>query len=80
MSDLYVYTGDGSCRSCDAPLLWFRTPAGKNMPIDDSDALNLLPGTLTVGETFTRAEGKEMLLPYAHWASCPNASQHRRGS
>ena len=78
MSDLYVFTGHGTCRSCDAPILWFRTPAGKNMPVDDRK--EVLPGRppLVRGDTVTREDGKEGLLPFAHWGTCPDATKHRK--
>ncbi len=77
MSDLYVFTGSGNCRSCDAPLLWFRTPRGKNLPVDDRREVS--PGRLLEeGQTMTAEEARERLLPFTHWSTCPQASTHRR--
>lgn len=53
------------CRSCRAMIIWFRTPAGKNMPVD---ADTVLP------------EDQELEQPrhVSHFSTCPNAGQHRR--
>lgn len=77
MTDLYVFTGSGNCRSCDASILWFRTPRGKSMPVDDRREVS--PGRLLEqGDSLTTEEARERLLPFAHWSSCPDAAQHRR--
>lgn len=54
------------CRSCRAQIIWFKTDAGKNMPVDadtvepDDDELDL-----------TRH--------ISHFANCPDAVRFRRG-
>lgn len=67
MSDLYEFTGEGNCNRCDESILWFRTPAGKNMPVNDG-------GTdipmLDRGDTLTREEGRTKLLPNVHPRDC----------
>ena len=30
----YEFTGSGKCRECCAELNWYRTPAGKNIPMN----------------------------------------------
>jgi hypothetical protein len=53
------------CRSCNAKIIWFKTEAGNNMPVDadtvepDDDELDL--------------ERHK-----SHFATCPNANQHRK--
>jgi hypothetical protein len=53
------------CRSCQEQIIWFKTAAGKNMPVDadtvepDDDELDLDRHT-------------------SHFATCPNANQHRK--
>ena len=59
-----------TCKSCGAPILWGRTAAGKAMPLDATPQKRAIvgrSGALHVVDTF---------MP--HWASCPNASEHRR--
>jgi thiamine kinase-like enzyme len=52
------------CSSCGASIVWLKTAAGKNMPVDAE----------TVGDADQVYElGKHK----PHWASCPNANQHR---
>lgn len=61
-----------ACSSCSAPIVWFKTAAGQSHPVD--------AGTVSAGDlqldlkTKSRPEGKHM----SHFATCPNARQHRR--
>jgi hypothetical protein len=57
--------GHGTCRSCQAPIVWFKTRAGKNIPIN-ADTV--------------KPEDLQLDLPrhIAHFANCPQANQHRR--
>lgn len=56
-----------SCSSCGARIVWFRTAAGKRMPVDEATTLP------------TDAEHQLDLTRHkSHFATCPNASQHRR--
>lgn len=79
------------CRSCDAPIVWAETEPtderdGKRIPLDalpNGEALYVSNGNLAMtGRTSARG------LPIVryvvgggmrtHFASCPNAKQHRR--
>jgi hypothetical protein len=53
------------CSSCNAKIIWFKTAAGKNMPVD-ADTVE--------------PEDDELELPrhIVHWATCPNANRHRK--
>lgn len=63
------------CRSCDAEIIWRKSPKGKNMPMDP--------------EPVPEGEGKWILdrdrAIYApedgtyqcHFETCPNADEHR---
>lgn len=55
------------CSGCDAPIIWFKTAAGKNMPVD--------AGSVTPGDT-EYEHGKHK----PHWASCPKAGSFRRNA
>jgi len=46
-------------------IIWFKTPTGKNMPVD---ADTVLP------------DDQELELPrhVSHFSTCPGANQHRR--
>jgi hypothetical protein len=53
------------CRSCNDRIIWFDTPAGKKMPVD-ADTVE--------------ADDTELDLSrhVSHFATCPNADQHRK--
>jgi len=34
----YVFDNDGLCRGCGSPIEWWKTPAGKSMPMDPMNA------------------------------------------
>jgi len=61
----------GTCSSCGAAIVWVTTPAGKPMPLDAEPQKRVVLGRQTglahVLDTWT-----------PHWATCPNADQHRR--
>jgi hypothetical protein len=53
------------CRSCQAHIVWMKTEAGKNMPVD-ADSVD---------------EGDDLFDPkkhVSHFSICPNADLHRR--
>lgn len=55
------------CSSCGADIVWFRTAAGKRMPVDEASTLP------------TDAEHQLDLKRHkSHFATCANADQHRR--
>lgn len=53
------------CRTCQARIVWLKTAAGKNMPVD---ADSVEPGD----ETF------EYGRHVSHFSTCKQADQHRR--
>lgn len=56
--------GANTCRSCGAEIVWLKTAAGKNMPVD--------------AETFeTGDELFDIKRHTSHFATCPNAAAHR---
>lgn len=57
--------GRGKCRSCDAPIVWFRTREGKNIPID---AATVLPEDVNL----------ELPRHVSHFATCPDAAKFRK--
>jgi hypothetical protein len=77
------------CRSCEAPIRWARTAAGKAMPLDVEPSadgnvqLGWVGGeeiAIVLGSPADRAgaqvDGIDLFV--SHFATCPNASQHRR--
>lgn len=53
------------CRSCDADIVWLKTAAGKDMPVDAASAS-------PEDQVFDAKKHKP------HWATCPNADRHRK--
>ena len=61
-------------RSCNAPIMWAVTTDGKKVPLDEDPLLVAVldkPGDPPVVK-FVRAR-------LNHFATCPNAAQHRKG-
>jgi hypothetical protein len=65
-----------TCRSCGAPITWARTTSGKPIPLDPEPVDR---GNLEVEDGVARPvlieAGK--LRYVTHFATCPNAPQHR---
>lgn len=53
------------CRSCRSMIIWFRTASGKNMPVD---ADTVRPDD----------DALDLSRHVSHFATCPQANQHRR--
>jgi len=54
------------CRSCGAQIIWFKTDAGKNMPVDAE--------TVEVGDLEL-----DLTRHVSHFSSCPEAAKWRKG-
>lgn len=78
------------CRSCRAPILWARTPAGKRTPLDpepvkDGTIQLVIVGGVEMAIVLTNpadiagCQVDGIPLYQSHFASCPNASAWRRG-
>lgn len=82
------------CRSCEAEVIWAKTRAGKTIPLDaqprdDGNFFVSIPPhpharvtAVPVNEKSPEAEryrrDPERSRFVSHFATCPNASQHRR--
>lgn len=78
-----------TCRSCNAPILWAITPKGRRMPLDPEPTpegnLRLTPipdrtplvGKPLTGEDLEAAQASGEPLHTSHFATCPDARQHR---
>lgn len=74
-----------ACRSCSAPIIWTQTEAGKRMPLDARTTpegnwtisrRRDIPRAIYVGDAAPELAADDR--HHAHWATCPNADQHRR--
>jgi len=68
------------CRSCGAPIVWAVSARGKRMPFN---AEPTAAGTWHLEETapgeVRAAHGPGPDGHVSHFATCPNARQHRKG-
>lgn len=73
-----------SCRSCGGEIRWAKTAHGRNMPLDADPAPDDVHagfvlrdgGKLALSVTRDMTPGETLYL--SHFATCPNADQHRR--
>jgi hypothetical protein len=80
----------GKCSSCHKPVLWITTAAGKAMPLDPTPERRVVlvpdPIEMVDNETHTVSGGGPdghkvgVVMPtyVSHFATCPNAAQHRK--
>jgi len=86
-------TDPSKCRSCHAEVLWVVWPAsGKRMPVDAEPDMRPLPkggdivltvhggafGELRAEKFNTRAHDTKRNRYTSHFATCPNADEHRK--
>ena len=78
----------GKCKSCGRRVLWIKTAAGKNMPVDPhfvnyrkvhggKERIVLPNGEVVAGERCDaqEADGYGYI---SHFATCPDAEKHRK--
>ena len=72
------------CASCAAPLRWERTETGKHIPLDAEPVpdgnIYIMHGVAFVIPTQPEIGDAEPEGPrfVSHFATCPNADEHRR--
>lgn len=67
-----------TCRSCGAPILWVKTEAGKRMPIDAKPERRVVLDPLAVRLGADELTARVVDTYVSHFATCPNAAQHRK--
>lgn len=84
--------GQKPCRSCGAPMVFVKTIFGKRIPLDVEP--NMEKGNVVVangvaiyisgpkreGEARVVAERVGLRLYTSHFATCPDAAEHRKSS
>lgn len=79
--DLSEGPGMSLCRSCQAPIRWANTAAGKTMPLDETPTED---GNVIIVAGKAVVLTKDALIEpgtdryTTHWATCPTAYEHRR--
>ena len=86
-------TDPSKCRSCGAEILWVKWPtSGKRMPVDAEPDWRPLPkggdivlmlrggafGELLAEKFNAERHGQDRNRYTSHFATCPNAAEHRR--
>lgn len=70
-----------NCKSCGEPVAWVTMQSGKKMPLDplpqEDGNIEIVGATGRVVPR-SEAERREGMLYRSHYASCPDASKHRR--
>jgi hypothetical protein len=69
-------TRDGECRSCHAPVLWAKTVAGKDMPLDPAPVDN---GNINLQAGIARYVDPGAGQYVSHFATCPQGKTWRKG-
>jgi len=62
----------GNCKSCGAAILWVVMGTGARMPLDPK------PQKLVTLDDMPEARGYVHDCYASHFATCPNAAQHRK--
>lgn len=70
--DVPAGTRQAQCGSCQAPIYWIETARGKRMPVDCDVDGGRRPFTGVPGDGERDGRG------VSHFATCPNAEEHRR--
>ncbi len=75
-----------ACRSCGAPVVWIVYPTGKRAPLDAQPHADgtikrfdpTMSATVLTGSELATARANGDPLHRSHFATCPNAAQHRK--
>jgi len=59
------------CRSCGAQIIWVKMRGGKSMPVNPERVRIVLANN-------DHTDGTVITGHLPHWATCPNADQHRK--
>ena len=76
------------CRSCNAEIKWIKMASGTSMPVDPylrtmikgegADVIVTEDGHIIHGRFASYEEGANVSGYISHFATCPNAQEHRR--
>ena len=69
-----------NCKGCGAEIVWLKTRAGKNIPVNvpKFEIINGMPHGEIAHEAVTTAVEFDPSYMTAHFATCPNANKFRR--
>ena len=72
------------CRSCGAGITWAKTAQGRSMPVDRDPVPdgNITLEDTDIGTSIATVHGPDDPIEgeryVSHFATCPNANEHRR--
>lgn len=75
---------ESKCKSCGAPILWASTHRGRSMPVDlvptaAGDFVSFVrKGKVEVEKFDARYHDQAAPRRTSHFATCPNAKEHRQ--
>jgi hypothetical protein len=70
-----------TCSSCGAEIVWMITTNGRPMPCDPKRLTVVVPtGKILATARGDAPEAEVKTAFISHWASCPNAAQHRKSA
>lgn len=79
MAILKIYAdskGHGTCRSCGAAITWAEMTSGKRMPFDGRELVPVkTEGSMLGGRVVEHIDSD---INKSHFATCPDAENHRR--
>lgn len=67
-----------NCKSCNAAIIWVKTVNGKTMPLDAEP----VGGTFLVesSQAGMQPTARAVAVRRSHFATCPQADQHRKAA
>ena len=66
----------GTCRGCQRPILWVKTPVGKMHPLDPAPEKRWV---FIDDDNFPELQGWSLMDTYkSHFATCPEADNFRK--
>lgn len=69
--------GPGRCRTCGASITWAELTSGKRHPFDGEIVVLRTQGSILEGDGRV-IEEVDLSVTSSHFATCPDADQHRR--
>lgn len=66
------------CKSCEAPIIWAMTEKGRRIPLDEEPVRDGIRFRVGHGNVASRVGEGDQSGHRAHFATCPNANDHRK--
>ena len=63
------------CRTCQAEMIWVKTPKGKNIPLDEEPTGD---GDFDIVDGVAIFAGRGKGQHHCHFETCPDSDEHRK--